>query len=205
MLGALYINTRNDLVLAYFSVLITALQCANRSKWWIDPVGSLCIGLFMIGCWVYNAPRLAKKLIGRTAGATLMSRVIHLVTQHSNEIRAIQSIRGYHSGVTVDIDVCVIVDQDTPFAHACIIGWELERKIESLEEIDRAHVTITPSATMDRKHVGGPIGRTREDSLAALDSPAKFLRTAWQSLSEHGHSVRSRRTVAMDSIKEISA
>jgi divalent metal cation (Fe/Co/Zn/Cd) transporter len=140
MIGALYLNTRNDLIFSLFSLFTTAL--AQHTPWWFDPSGALCIGVFMITSWGRHSIDQAKKLVGKAADKDVLSRVLFLITRHGDGIETVKDIHVYRAGEKFVVEAEIVLDPGTPLEVACALKRQLKGKIERLEEIERAFVWV---------------------------------------------------------------
>jgi divalent metal cation (Fe/Co/Zn/Cd) transporter len=66
---------------------------------------------------------------------------------HSPEILQLDTVRAYHSGPRLIIEVDVVMDPDCTLKHSHDIAEELQMKLESLPDVERAYVHIDYETT----------------------------------------------------------
>lgn len=61
---------------------------------------------------------------------------------HSPDVVAIDTVRAYHSGPRIIVEVDIVMDADKTVRVAHDVAEELQMKLESLPDVERAYVHI---------------------------------------------------------------
>jgi divalent metal cation (Fe/Co/Zn/Cd) transporter len=61
---------------------------------------------------------------------------------HSPHIRAIDTVRAYHSGPRLIVEVDVVMDAEETLRFTHDVAEELQIKLESLPDVERAYVHV---------------------------------------------------------------
>ncbi|KAL2473587.1 Metal tolerance protein 9 [Forsythia ovata] len=122
------------------SIGLAAAVLAIRFYWWIDPLGAILIALYTMGTWAKTVMENVKSLIGRTAPAEYLTKLVYLVWNHHREIKHIDTVRAYTFGNHYFVEVDIVLPEDMPLAIAHNIGETLQEKLEQLPEVERAFV-----------------------------------------------------------------
>lgn len=93
-----------------------------------------------MGTWARTVMENVKSLIGRTAPANYITKLIYLVWNHHKEIRHIATVRAYTFGSQYFVEIDIVLPGDMPLAKAHNIGETLQEKLEKLPEVERAFV-----------------------------------------------------------------
>ena len=71
---------------------------------------------------------------------------------HSPTIRAIDTVRAYHSGPRIIVEVDIVVDQKETVLVSHDVAEELQIKLESLPDVERAYVHIDYETSHKPEH-----------------------------------------------------
>ena len=71
---------------------------------------------------------------------------------HSPMIKAIDTVRAYHSGPRIIVEVDVVVDRHETVISAHDVAEELQIKLESLPDVERAYVHIDYETSHKPEH-----------------------------------------------------
>lgn len=71
---------------------------------------------------------------------------------HSPTIRAIDTVRAYHSGPRIIVEVDVVVDDQETVRVSHDVAEELQMKLESLPDVERAYVHIDYETSHKPEH-----------------------------------------------------
>lgn len=80
--------------------------------------------------------------MGRGAPPEFLAKITYLAAQHSPQILRVDTVRAYHFGVRYLCEVDIVLPEDMLLREAHDIGEGLEKKIEALEEVERAYVHL---------------------------------------------------------------
>ncbi|XP_021901395.1 metal tolerance protein 9-like isoform X2 [Carica papaya] len=153
---------RNEIVKAYaqdhfFDVitnsvgLVTAVLAVKFSRW-IDPTGAIIIAVYTMSTWARTVLENVRSLIGRTAPPDFLNKLTYLIWNHHQEIKHIDTVRGYTFGSYYFVEVDIVLPEDMPLHKAHNIGETLQEKLEQLPEVERAFVHIDFEFTHRPEH-----------------------------------------------------
>lgn len=130
----------NDVIFNSFGLVFSTLGARFAS--WIDPAGAILIAFFIMKSWGSTAFENIRLIVGVSAETAFLNRVVYLSMTHDPRILQVDTCRAYHSGYNVFVEVDVILPPDMRLNEAHDIGEDLQIKIESLPEVDRAFVHL---------------------------------------------------------------
>ncbi|RAR09032.1 cation diffusion facilitator 1 [Stemphylium lycopersici] len=114
----LWEDHRNDLFINGFGVLTSV--GGSKLKWWLDPLGAMVLSVLIIFLW---------------------SRTAYTMT-HSTHILQIDTVRAYHSGPRLIVEVDIVMDPEATLRATHDVAEELQIKLESLPDVERAYVHV---------------------------------------------------------------
>ncbi|KAF2683617.1 cation diffusion facilitator 1 [Lentithecium fluviatile CBS 122367] len=136
----LWEDHRNDLFINGFGVL-TSVGGA-KLKWWLDPMGALILSVLIIFLWSRTSYSEFQLLIGVTADTPTLQLITYISMTHSPFIRQIDTVRAYHSGPRLIVEVDIVMDPDESLRSTHDVAEELQMKLESLPDVERAYVHV---------------------------------------------------------------
>ncbi|KAI9705682.1 MAG: hypothetical protein M1820_005092 [Bogoriella megaspora] len=136
----LWEDHRNDLLINGFGTMTSVL--GSKAKWWIDPLGAIVISFLISGLWLHTAYTEFQLLIGVSADPHMMQLITYISMTHSQSIRAIDTVRSYHSGPRLIVEVDIVMDPDETLRSTHDVAEELQTKLESLPNVERAYVHV---------------------------------------------------------------
>jgi cation diffusion facilitator family transporter len=154
----LWEDHRNDLFINGFGIL-TSVGGA-KLKWWIDPLGALILSSLVIFLWSRTAYSEFQLLIGVTADTSMLQLITYICKSisahftyrslilslpamtHSTYVKQIDTVRAYHSGPRLIVEVDIVMDPDESLRSTHDIAEELQMKLESLPDVERAYVHV---------------------------------------------------------------
>ncbi|PSN74590.1 hypothetical protein BS50DRAFT_19399 [Corynespora cassiicola Philippines] len=136
----LWEDHRNDLFINGFGVL-TSVGGA-KLKWWIDPMGALILSTLIIFLWSRTGYSEFQLLIGVTADTPTLQLITYISMTHSPFIKQIDTVRAYHSGPRLIVEVDIVMDPDETLRATHDVAEELQIKLESLPDVERAYVHV---------------------------------------------------------------
>ena len=71
---------------------------------------------------------------------------------HSPTIRAIDTVRAYHSGPRIIVEVDIVVDDTETVRASHDVAEELQIKLESMPDVERAYVHIDYETSHKPEH-----------------------------------------------------
>ena len=154
----LWEDHRNDLFINGFGVLTSV--GGSKLKWWLDPVGAMILSVLIIFLWSRTAYSEFQLLIGVTADTAMLQHITYIckpsiicllhISQltsfsamtHSPAIRQIDTVRAYHSGPRLIVEVDIVMDPEETLRATHDVAEELQMKLESLPDVERAYVHV---------------------------------------------------------------
>ena len=136
----LWEDHRNDLFINGFGLLTSV--GGSKLKWWIDPIGAIILSVLISSLWLHTAYNEFQLLIGVTADTQMQQWITYISMTHSPLIRQIDTVRAYHSGprLVVEVDIVMAAEESLRTTHD--VAEELQIKLESLPDVERAYVHI---------------------------------------------------------------
>jgi len=131
-------DARND-VMTNFVALICAFVGA---RYWIyaDPGGAILVSTWVAFNWFHTAAGQIPLISGKCAPPDYINRIIRISVEHDTRIQHLDTVLVYHYGNKFLTEVHVVMDKEMPLKDVHDILETLERKLESLDFIERAFV-----------------------------------------------------------------
>ncbi|KAL8780111.1 MAG: hypothetical protein Q9194_001081 [Teloschistes cf. exilis] len=137
----LWADHRNDIIIngcGFFTSLGGSLL-----RWWIDPMGAIILSLLIATIWLRTAYAEFQLLIGVTADTSLQQWITYISMTHAPDmIRQLDTVRAYHSGPRIIVEVDVVMDAEETLKATHDVAEALQMKLESLPDVERAYVHI---------------------------------------------------------------
>ncbi len=92
--------------------------------------------------WVFVGYKQLQNLIGHTANRRFISMLTWMAANHHPRIETVDTVRAYTFGVNYLVEVHIQLSPSMPFREAHDIGENLQQKLESLDEVERAFVHL---------------------------------------------------------------
>ncbi|EPS94410.1 hypothetical protein FOMPIDRAFT_1033379 [Fomitopsis schrenkii] len=146
----LWEDHRNDIFINGFGLLMSA----GGSKWayWLDPVGAIILAVGVMLLWGKTMYEQFELLAGKSAPREFLQLVIYKAMTFSDEIQQIDTVRAYHSGPEYFVELDVVMSADLPLWKAHDISQQLQDKLESLPNVERAFVHVDHETTHAPEH-----------------------------------------------------
>ncbi|KAK2762142.1 hypothetical protein FQN54_001149 [Arachnomyces sp. PD_36] len=146
----LWEDHRNDLFINGFGVLTSV--GGSKLRWWIDPLGAIVLSCLIIVLWLRTAYSEFQLLIGVTADTQTQQLITYISMTHSPMILAIDTVRAYTSGPRLLVEVDIVMDPDESLRATHDVAEELQTKLESLPDVERAYVHVDYETTHKPEH-----------------------------------------------------
>ncbi len=146
----LWQDHRNDLVINGFGILTSV--GGSKLKWYIDPIGAIVLSLLISAIWLRTAFSEFMLLVGVSGPVDMHQLLTYTCLMHSPDIIAIDTVRCYHSGPRLIAEVDVVMSPAMSLRETHDIAEELQIKIESLPDIERAYVHVDYETTHKPEH-----------------------------------------------------
>jgi cation diffusion facilitator family transporter len=149
-INILWQDHRNDLLINGFGILTSV--GGSKLAWWIDPMGAILISLIISGNWLRTAFSEFLLLVGVSAGVEIQQLITYVCLTHSPIIEGIDTVRVYHSGPRLIAEVDVVMNAERTLRETHDVAEELQIKLESLPDIERAYVHVDFETTHAPEH-----------------------------------------------------
>jgi cation diffusion facilitator family transporter len=146
----LWQDHRNDLLINGFGILTSV--GGSKLKWWIDPMGAIILSCLISVIWLRTAFSEFMLLVGVTASVDMHQLITYICVTHSPEISGIDTVRCYHSGPRLIAEVDVVMNPEASLRATHDVAEELQIKLESLPDIERAYVHVDYETTHKPEH-----------------------------------------------------
>lgn len=131
---------RNDVLTN--TIGLSAALVGDRFYYWVDPLGAILLATFIIYNWSGTAMENIRSMVGMTAPPEFLAQLTYLAWNHHPDIVLIDTIRAYTFGPKFFVEVDIVLAEDMPLKVAHDIGEELQNRIESMEDVERAFVHL---------------------------------------------------------------
>ncbi|KAN0070928.1 hypothetical protein V8E54_011093 [Elaphomyces granulatus] len=146
----LWEDHRNDLFINGFGIL-TSIG-GSKLRWWIDPMGAIILSVLISVLWLRTAYSEFQLLVGVTANTQAQQLITYISMTHSPLITAIDTVRAYTSGPRLLVEVDIVMDPAESLMATHDVAEELQIKLESLPDVERAYVHVDYETTHKPEH-----------------------------------------------------
>ncbi|CAI4214098.1 unnamed protein product [Parascedosporium putredinis] len=146
----LWRDHRNDLSINGFGILTSV--GGSKLRWWIDPMGAILLSVLIGGLWLHTAWEEFQLLIGVTADKETLQLITYISMTHSPLVERIDTVRAYHSGPRLLIEVDIVIDRNERLEIAHDVAEDLQIKLEKLPCVERAYVHIDYETSHKPEH-----------------------------------------------------
>ncbi|KAJ5578441.1 uncharacterized protein N7459_007405 [Penicillium hispanicum] len=165
----LWEDHRNDLLINGIGLMFSIM--GSKIRWWIDPMGAIMLSLLVSGLWLHSAYGEFQLLVGVTADTKMQQLITyicmylpapfnpfgesahnHTAMTHSPFITAIDTVRAYTSGPRLLVEVDIVMDASDSLRATHDVAEELQMKLESLPDVERAYVHVDYETTHKPEH-----------------------------------------------------
>lgn len=149
-INILWQDHRNDLLINGFGLLMSIL--GSKLRWWIDPMGAIILSVLIAIIWLRTAFSEFMLLVGVSASVDMQQLITYICLTHSPDINGIDTVRCYHSGPRLIAEVDVVMNPESSLRATHDVAEELQIKLESLPDIERAYVHVDYETTHKPEH-----------------------------------------------------
>ena len=149
-INILWQDHRNDLLINGFGILTSV--GGSKLKWWIDPMGAVILSCLIATIWFHTAFGEFMLLVGISASVETQQLITYVCLTHSPDIEGIDTVRVYHSGPRLIAEVDVVMNPERSLRDTHDVAEELQIKLESLPDIERAYVHVDYETTHKPEH-----------------------------------------------------
>ncbi|GAB7359843.1 hypothetical protein MBLNU230_g7372t1 [Neophaeotheca triangularis] len=136
----LWEDHRNDLVINGFGIMTSV--GGSKLKWWIDPMGAIILSTLIATLWLRTAYGEFQLLIGVSADTSFLQHITYISMTHSPAIHSLDTVRAWHSGPRLIVEVDIVMDPEQTLRETHDVAEELQMKLESLPDVERAYVHV---------------------------------------------------------------
>ena len=136
----LWEDHRNDLLINGFGIMTSVL--GSRIRWWIDPMGAIILSVLIACLWGRTAWGEFQLLIGVSADTSFLQHITYVSMTHSPLVRSLDTVRAWHSGPRVIVEVDIVMDPGRTLKETHDIAESLQTKLESLPKVERCYVHV---------------------------------------------------------------
>lgn len=152
---ALVQDCKTDVYFNTASLLFPLIGVAAQI-WWLDPLGATLLALYVICDWAETCIENISRLTGSSVDDALQKKLMYLASRFSPVVAGFKTLTAYHAGDGVWAELDILLDESTSLPLAHDIAETLQYCYESLQEVDRAFVTMDYSTL-------GPTGHNECD------------------------------------------
>ena len=146
----LWQDHRNDLLINGLGICTSVL--GSKLRWFIDPVGAITLSTLITTLWLREAYTQFLLLIGVTASTHTQQLITYISMTHSSSVVAIDTVRAWHSGPRLVVEVDVVMSAEDSLRLTHDTAEELQTKLESLPDVERAYVHVDYETTHKPEH-----------------------------------------------------
>ena len=108
--------------------------------------------LYIIREWAETGKDQVDMLAGKAADPNMLSKLTYLAFNHHPQVRKIDTVRAYHVGTRLLVELDIVLPPDMPLRQAHDIGESLQVAIEKLAYVERAFVHLDFEWTHSPEH-----------------------------------------------------
>ncbi|OIW29569.1 hypothetical protein CONLIGDRAFT_333819 [Coniochaeta ligniaria NRRL 30616] len=146
----LWQDHRNDLLINGFGILTSV--GGSKLAWWLDPAGAILLSVVVSAIWLRTAFAEFMLLVGVSASVEIQQLITYVCLTHSPAIKQIDTVRAYHSGPRLIAEVDIVMDREASLQATHDVAEELQFKLESLPDVERAYVHVDYETTHKPEH-----------------------------------------------------
>ncbi|KAK4189363.1 cation efflux family-domain-containing protein [Podospora australis] len=135
-----FVDHRNDIAVNAFGLIMSVV--GERFVWYLDPIGAIMIALLILFSWVSNAFDQIWLLVGKSAPNEFIAKLIYMAMTHDDRIAKVDTCKAYHAGHKYYVELDIVMDEELPLRVTHDVGQELQQKLESLPDVERAFVHV---------------------------------------------------------------
>jgi cation diffusion facilitator family transporter len=141
-----------DVVFNIFSIIFPLVGFYAKI-WWLDALGGLLLSIFVIVQWSRTSSEHVRNLCGAAATADERNVLLYLTMRFAKTIRSIQGLQAYHAGDKLNVEVDIVLDEQTSLRDSHDLAESLQYVLESVPTVDRAFVHTDYLATNIPSHM----------------------------------------------------
>jgi divalent metal cation (Fe/Co/Zn/Cd) transporter len=111
----------------------------------IDPIGAILVSLYIILSWAKQLREQVRNLSGYKAEPEFLQKITWLTMNHSPLVQQIDTVRAFHFGISLLVEIKIVLPETISLKEAHNIGHTLKNKLEKLPEVELAFVHLDHS------------------------------------------------------------
>ena len=120
-----------DVVFNTFSIFFPLIGYYAK-LWWLDPLGGILLSCYVIFNWGQTSSTHIRNLTGAAASADERNILLYLTMRFAKTIKKIQGLQAYHSGDKLNVEVDIVLDENTQLRDSHDLGESLQYVLESV-------------------------------------------------------------------------
>jgi cation diffusion facilitator family transporter len=140
-LSASAVDHRNDVLIS--ATVLIGILFSNLGYPILEPIVAIIIGIWIIRSGFY----VGKDNIGYLMGVAPAEELFDTIEKKAKTIKGvigINDMRAHYVGTAVEVEIHIYVDKELNIKKAHSIGKQVEKKVESIDEICKAFIHIDP-------------------------------------------------------------
>ncbi|KAF2199668.1 hypothetical protein GQ43DRAFT_456995 [Delitschia confertaspora ATCC 74209] len=138
---ALAQDAMTDVIFNIFSIIFPLVGYYAR-VWWLDALGGIILSCYVIFNWSRTSVTHIRNLTGAACSADERNILLYLTMRFAKTIKQIQGLQAYHAGDKLNVEVDVVLDENTSLRDSHDLGESLQYVLESVPYVDRAFVHL---------------------------------------------------------------
>jgi len=118
-------------VITSFGIAAALIVMRFSGLWWIDPLGAVFVGFWVIGIFVRLSMTLTQQMIDRGLSEVEMASIERML-ESIKDIKFFHKIRSRQSGSTIFIDMHIKVDRNMTVESSHELTVEIENKLKGM-------------------------------------------------------------------------
>lgn len=140
-LFAFMVDHKNDIWIAFGAIIGFMGSKFNLAL--LDPLVAVFIGLWIIKVGFGIGISNIKFLMGEAPKKELLEKIKNTALKVKG-IKGVQEVKAHYVGTLVEVEVHILVDKSMTIYRAHALGREVEKKVETLKDVEKAFVHIDP-------------------------------------------------------------
>ena len=140
-IAALVEDHINDVMSNTGSIICVSISAfvPDQKAWWLDGFGGVFISTWIIIRWIGVVGEQVDKLVGHVAPDEFIEKVQKSILKYDPTI-VVDVVRAYYFGSRFNVEIEIILPQETDLKHSHDLALGLQMKIEKWEEVERCFV-----------------------------------------------------------------
>ena len=140
-LKALAVDHRNDIFVSLS--IIVGFFAVRMGYTMVDPILGMVVAVYILASGWEIGARNIKYLMGASPPERLLVKIKEAALR-VNGVKGLNDVRAHYVGLLLNVEIHIELDKKLSLVKAHDIGKAVEKKVQSLEEIERAFVHIDP-------------------------------------------------------------